>query len=191
MALINQEPPAETRKAFKKGLATMIKLGRAPTDLPPGNYPQQIYTLGIDDIVVRKNLRDASPVAWEFLMGKASGPAIAVCVGHPRRGQPPKMTSLRIGREIAKAIQATHMVEKLPQVQDRDYELRRLRIPALSIGAFWLKSLDDGDDLAVPYHAIVNEFERTRAYPMEEYMTIVRELAKKQKKLGDSRRRKR
>jgi hypothetical protein len=179
MALINQTPPAKTRRAFKKGLAEMIELGRAPTDLPRGDYPQQIYALGLDDIVVRKNLEDVKPVAWEFLMGRATGPAIAVAVRHPHTGQEPKVTSLMRGPLIAQAIQATHMVQKLRQVQRRNYELRRLRIPALSIGAFWLKSLDGGDDFVVPYQTVADELEPRTAYPMDEFLTIIRPMARK------------
>ena len=191
MALINQRPPARTRKAFEEGLAEMIELGRAPTDLPPGEYPQQIYALALDDILAGKNLQDLTSVAWEFLMGNASGPAIAVSIRHPRAGQKSKMTSLARGPQIAKAIQSTHMVQRLPQVQHRDYELRRLRIPALSIGAFWLKSLEGEDDLVVPYQALPEQLEPKRAYPVEKFMTVVRQMAQKLSKSDDSNRRKR
>jgi len=186
MALTKPIPSARMRKAFRDGLAEMIRLGRAPKGLPRENYPQQIYSLGLEDIVKGIGVRAAKPVVWEFLVGDSSGPAIAVYVGQPPRGTPPKMTSVTRGPMTGEALKATHAVEALPQLRVRNYELRRLRISGLSIGAFWLKSEDGGGDLAVPYHAVVDKLVRMRAYPMEEFLSIVRPLAAKRLKFDDS-----
>ena len=127
MALRKPIPSPETRKAFRDGLAKLIRLGRAPTDLPPEDYPQQIYAIGLNDIVSGRGIRAARPVAWEFLVGSILGPAVSVYVGRPPKGSPPRTTSLSRPLSI-KALKATQEVEKLPEVQAHNYELRRLRI---------------------------------------------------------------
>jgi hypothetical protein len=186
MALIAQIPPRATRKACREGLAEMIRYHRVPKDLPKLDTPQQIYILSLQDIVQGKGIGDPKPMVWEFLIGAASGPAVAICVAHPAPGQLPRMTSVTRGPAPAEALEATRQVEKLPQVQAGNYELRRLRIAGLSMGAFWLRSLGRGPDLAVPYHALDQELEKMRAYPMDEFLAVVRPLAEKRLKFNDA-----
>lgn len=96
------------------------------------------------------------------------------------------MTSLARGPLIAKAIRTSREVELLPHVQANNYELRRLWISGLSIHAFWLKSMDGLDDLAVPYHALAEELNGMQAYAMQEFMAVVKRLARKRLKANDS-----
>jgi hypothetical protein len=169
----------------------LIELGRAPSGLPAAEYPQQIYALDLQDVPRGTGIEHAKPAFWQFLLGSASGLAFAADVGQPPPGKPPKMTSLARGPLIAKAIRASQEVEMLPAVQKNNYELRRLWISVLAIRAFWLKSLDGKADLAVPYHTLAEELKGMQAYPMDEFMSIVRSLARKRLKLDDSPQRKR
>jgi len=181
MALVKPIPSPETTKAYREGLAELIELGRAPNGLPAAEYPQRIYVLHLADVPRGTGIEHAKPVVWQFLLGSSTGPAFAADVAQPAPGRPPKMTSLARGHLIAKAIQASQEVEMLPEVQAHNYELRRLFIAGLVIRAFWLKSTEGRADLAVPYHALAEELKRMQAYPMEEFMSIVRRLARKRK----------
>jgi hypothetical protein len=131
-------------------------------------------------------LKDPKPAVWEFLVGSASGPAVAVNVAYPRPGQPPRMTSITRGSVPAEALEATRQVKRLLVVRSGNYELRRLRIAGLSIGAFWLRSLEGAPDWAIPYHTITRELERMRPYPMNEFLAVIRPLAEKRLKFDDS-----
>jgi hypothetical protein len=191
MALVKPVPSPETTTAYRKGLAELIDLGRAPSGLPAAEYPQQIYALDLKDVGLGTGIEHAKPVVWQFLLGSASGPAFAADVVHPLPGRPPKMTSLAHGPLIAMAIRASQEVEVLPEVQANNYELRRLWVSGLGIRAFWLKALDDRADLAVPYHALAEELKGMQAYAMEEFMSVVQRLARKRLKFDDSPRRRR
>lgn len=186
MALTKPTPSAAIRKAFRDGLNEMIQQGRAPRDLAKMVDPQQIYVLAVSDLANGGGIVDARPAVWEFLVGRVTGPAVAVCIAHPPKGMPPRMTSLTRGEIPAEALEATHQIERLPQVQARDYELRRLRISGLSIGAFWLKASTGNRDLAVPYHAIHHELQRMRAYPMGEFIKVIRPLARQRVQFDDA-----
>lgn len=186
MAITKPLPSPAVRKAFRKGLDEMVQAGRAPSDVDRTVDPQQIYVLAVSDIADGGGIAKARPAVWEFLVGRAAGPAVAVCIAHPPKGQPPRMTSLTRGAIPAEALEATHQVERLPQVQTGDYELRRLRISGLSIGAFWLKARTGGRDLAVPYHTIHHELRRMRAYPMSEFMAVIRPLARERVQFDDA-----
>jgi hypothetical protein len=179
MPLKKPQPSAATRKAFHRGLAEMMELGRAPKDLPASGLPQRIYVLSLRAIAKGRGVERARPMVWEFLVG---GPkrAVLIAIGDPPGKKPPRMTSLTRGRVASAALQATRQVETLSPVRRHKYELRRLRISALSIGAFWLKSLEKGQpDLAVPYHAIHEKLKRMQAYTMEEFLSVIKPVAEK------------
>lgn len=180
MPLKKPQPSSATTKAFRDGLAEMIHLGRAPEGLPKVGFPQRVYALSLRNIVKGKGVERAKPVVWEFLVGETSGPVVVVAIGDPPAGKLPRMTSLMRQPDAAETAQATHQVEMLPGVRQHRYELRRLRIPALSLGAFWLKSLEKGQpDVAVPYHAIHKTLKRMHTYPMDEFLSVVRPIAEK------------
>jgi hypothetical protein len=166
-------------------------LNRVPRDLPAGEIPQQIYVLDPKEIVKGAGPELAKPVVWQFLRGTASGPAIAADVANTPAGKQPRLTSLARGPLINKSIGSSRQVEKLPEVQKNNYELRRLSISGLSIRAFWLKSLQGGVDLAVPYHTTYREITDMQPYPMPEFMRILKRLAVRHLKLNGSLRSKR
>jgi hypothetical protein len=174
------QPSRATKKAFRVGLDAMIDLGRAPKGLPADGFPQRIYVLGLHAIAQGRGVERARPMVWEFLVGGDGTPAVLVAIGDPPGKETPRMTSLTRGPGASSQIEATRQVEALPQVRRHLYELRRLRISALSMGAFWLKSLKKGvPDLAVPYHTIHEKLKRMQAYNMDEFLSIVRPIAKK------------
>ena len=186
MALVKPTPSAETTRAYREGLAELIELGRAPKGLPAAEYPQQVFVLALQDAARGAGLEHAKPVVWQFLLGSAAEPAFAAAVAHPPPGESPKLTSLARGPLIAQSIRASQEVEALPEVRAANYELRRLFIAGLSIRAFWLKSLEGKPDLAVPYHALAEELKGMQAYAMDEFMSIIRRLARKRLKFDNS-----
>jgi hypothetical protein len=186
MALIAQIPPRATREAFRKGLAEMVRYGRAPQDLAKQDTAQQLYILTLEEIVRGTGLGEPKPTAWEFVVGTAAGPAVAIGVAHPPPGQSPKVTSVIRGPDPAEALQALQQVKKLPQVRARNYELRLLLIAGLYIGAYWLRALEGGSDLAVPFHALARELEHMRAYPMDKFLAVIKPLAEKRLKFNDA-----
>lgn len=180
MPLKRPQPSRATEKAFRDGLIAMMDMGRAPRGLSIEGEPQRIYSLSLKALVKGKGVQAAKPVVWEFLVGGQPKPAVLIAIGDPPGKEPPRLTSLTREPVAAEALDATRQVERLPHVRRHQYELRRLRIAALSIGAFWLKALDKGQaDLAVPYHAIHDKLKRMQAYTMDEFLAVVRPIAEK------------
>jgi hypothetical protein len=186
MALMKPRPSAATSEAFQIGLAELVKLGRAPRDLAPEGYAQEVFVLSLNQVAKGADLDEAKSVSWQLLLDSASGMPVAVSIGHPPAGKRPRVTSLARGPLVAKNLEFTAEVESLPEVQRHDYELRRLFIAGLSIRAFWLKSLDGADDLLVPHDAVHEEFKRMQPYPAEKVLSVIRGLAKKRLKFNDS-----
>jgi hypothetical protein len=142
-----------------------------------------IFTLGLRDIMNGAGLQDAKAAGWRFLAGDPSGEVVAADVIQPLPGAAQngaaKMTSLSRDPIIADAIRAVHEVEKLPEVQNKNYEIQVLRIPGLLIEAFWLKSQDAGADLIVPVLTRARELHRMRAYPVADFLNILRPMTEK------------
>ena len=142
-----------------------------------------IFTLGLRDIMNGAGLREAKAAGWRFLAGNLSGEVVAADIIQPLPGTAQngaaKMTSLSHDPVIADAIRAVNEVETLPEVQNRNYELQVLRIPGLLIEAFWLKSHDAGGDLIVPVLTRARELSRMKAYPVADFLNIVRPMTAK------------
>ncbi|HLG97052.1 MAG TPA: hypothetical protein VKX49_12135 [Bryobacteraceae bacterium] len=185
MPLSKPQPSKRTMQAFRNGIAELVDMGRAPGDLRPEGYPYEIYVLTLGQAAKGSKLGDSKAVAWELLLESASGLPVAAAVGHPPAGRTPRMTSLARGPLIARLLAATAQIENLPEVQVRDYELRRLFIGGLSVRAFWLKALAGSEDLIVPYNAVITEFVRMKPYASGEFMRVIGKLARKRLKFND------
>ena len=177
MPLSEARPSSATIQAFRKGLAELTELGRAPRGLPSESFPQLIYSITLADVLKGKGMEHAKPMVWEFSVGGSPGPAVLVAVS---KGRKPRVTSIARYPVAIETIRSLRRVRKLPVVKRNHYELRRLRIPALGVSAFWLKSMEnDKADLAVPYRAIHSELQGMRPYTMEEFFAVVRPIAEK------------
>ena len=184
MALIKPDASDQIRRALAAGVSDFMDPDDPlANDLRRTQLGLHIFTLGLRDIVNTAGIQAAKPAGWRFLAGHLSGEVVAADVTEPIPGAAqnatPKMTSLSRDPLIARAIRAIHEVETLPEVQEKHYELQVLRIPGLLIEAFWLKSRDTGADLVVPVLTRSRELQVMRAYPIAEFLNIVRPMTTK------------
>jgi hypothetical protein len=162
----------------------MIEIDRAPAGLPIGG-PQRLYVLNLNDIAAGRGFSAVKPMAWRFYMGSLEGPAISLTVREPSKGKGPKMTSLGHGYLIQQVFKEILEVESLTAVKNRDFELRRLKVPSL-LGAFWLKSLTTGADLIVPHFTLLRRFKRMRPYSVDTFLTLLRRFAEERMRKRDA-----
>jgi hypothetical protein len=178
MALIKPIAPDLTTRALLAGVANFMD----PRDPLMGTLLQaprglHVFTLGLRDITdTTIGIQGAKSAGWRFLAGSPLGPAVSGDVIQPVAGGAPKMTGVSSDPLVAAAIRAVNEVETLPEVQRQNYELQVLRIPGALIEAFWLKSQIAGNDLAVPLLTRSKQLQLMRAYPMDDFLGIVRAL---------------
>src|SRR5258708_29536909 len=176
MSLIKPVPSDQTRRALAAGVKDFVNPGDPTGDVllqaPQGLH---VFAVGLRDIANGVGIEGAKSAGWRFLAGSPIGPAVSGDVIE-REGEAPKMTSLSRDPLVGAAIRATHEVETLPEVRAHDYTLQVLRIPGLLIEAFWLKSQTGGGDLVVPVLARTRQLQLMRAYPMEEFLSLVKPL---------------
>ena len=162
----------------------MIEIDRSPAGLPE-TLPEHLYVLQLADIADGGDLSAAKHTGWRFYAGTLAGPAISATVGEPRRGTRPAMTSLVHGHYVQQVFHEVRQVESLPQVRAANFELRRLKIPAV-VGAFWLWSPVEGADLIVPYTSLLRNLKRMKPYPAKKFLAILRPYALKRMQANDA-----
>jgi hypothetical protein len=170
-------PPSKEATQALSALADFLRPGDpSPTDRvrPVG---QPFFTVGLEQLANGEEILPAAPTGWRFLIRGEYGQAVAADV-NTRSGVKPKMSSLWRGAQIQKVAEAIDELEKLPEVEKQDYELRILRIPGLHIEAFWLRSPAGGPVLVVPFLGLAEELQLMRPYPAEEFRQIVQRMAK-------------
>lgn len=111
-------------------------------------YKQRVYSLGLQNL--RQGTQAATIVASRYL-AVLNGLAVAADVTEPAGDAAPKIASISSGTKIHEAIDAIHLIQRLPEVQRAEYELATLRVPGVLTEAYWLKFLNGGQHLFVPY----------------------------------------
>jgi hypothetical protein len=185
--LLNPVPEPKYWRAYLRGLKEMVEIDRAPAGLPE-SPPQRLYVITLKDIADGKGVEAIKPGAWRFYLGSFEGPAVALTVGESDGGGPPKMTSMTHGHFVQRVFQEVREVAALPQVKARDYELRRLKIPGV-LGAFWLRSPTDPSgesDLVVPYHLLVRDVKRMKAYSVKTLCELLWSFAEERQQVDDA-----
>ena len=174
MSLKRPTPSEPARRALVEGLGDYMDsshpVGRALLQTPVALH---VFTLTLDD--VPRGVHKARSAGWRFLAVAPSGAPIAGDV-IDQEGLQPRMTGLSLDPIIGRAILATRRVASLPEVEAKDYELQVLRIPGVLTEAFWLKSINGGEDLMVPVLTASKLLKKMRPYPIGDFFRIVQDL---------------
>jgi hypothetical protein len=132
--------------ASKRGFGTPALRQADPRRLAVSD-PHGVYTLGLRDIVDKREPADAQFVGWRWLVQEGQRTIASAEVGAgPYAGH--GASEINEGPFVRSSAEALEAAEKLPETRDRSYEPRLLKIPAVYLVALWLHP-DDGDDLFV------------------------------------------
>jgi len=163
-----------------------------------------IYSVGLHTIIDAKDLTSVNkPFCWRFLAGGHREMAMAAgCLTtHEVHGLPAKVMAVLPGKEMKEVLDSVEQLSKLPEVKDNPsdkYDVRVLRIPALYMEAFWLKSESpQKEDLIVPYGLLLNgnggvkfgtqrPLRKDHAYLVTRFLDTIRDAAQKRLAAGSS-----
>jgi hypothetical protein len=178
MPLRQTLPSEAVKRALREGIADFMDSNDPlAKTLLTASFGLRVFTLGLDklDESFKQSLQSAG---WRFMALSSSGLPIAADVVDRGDGEPPRMISLSRDPVIADMVVAARRIEKSPEVQAKDYDLRLLRIPGVLTEAFWLKPLVGEDHLIVPIltksRGLLQE---KRPLPIADFLSIVRGLA--------------
>jgi hypothetical protein len=157
MALLTVSPPHQAAEAVQSIIQAPAErrtfrspaLSKATGPLQLAE-PLQVFTLGLDDLVVGRNLQAAKSAGWLFLVQEGDQ-TLAFAESVPTgRGDEQVFSALNEGRFVPSTADAIRTARALPEVNQDDFEPRLLRVPALYVTALWLHKVDGGGDLLVP-----------------------------------------
>ena len=169
----------------------------AGEDWPGRNAAHCIYSIGLSTLI-DPNLTDLDdvnkPVGWRFIAGgHPSLPTAAACYAPDEKsGFKAKIACAMRTAGLAELLACAAALNGLEEVEKNPsshYHLRVIRIPALYLEAFWLKSQRAGTpDLIVPYGLILADsnsiklgagatLRRNQAIPVDKFLKTIRAAA--------------
>jgi hypothetical protein len=145
---------------------------------------QQVFTLTLLPIKNGVHPRDAATdEVWRILAGDADHMVSAEISQNAAAPGGWEITEVSTGLGLNEILAAAKSIDALAAAQVGanldNYELRVLRIPALSIEALWLAYLPDkASDRVIPYHARGGMIP-TAVMPMNDFLLQIRLIAEK------------
>jgi hypothetical protein len=156
--------PPEAADALRNYLSS---LPTAPVGLSP-LFPG--YSAGAQDVLDERVLGAARLTAWQTIVSK-EGEAIATATVGSDMGLP----QVHEGALVAGMVEAVRQAEERFSSDNRDYELRLLRIPALYTVALWLHAGDA--DVMVPVAPAPRALRANDSYGPDAFTAALRPLA--------------
>ena len=195
MPLVFESPPADGLTVLKQGLHQvqqghqMLPLGgNAKTAIPPAPVvmqPHPVYNLGLDALAAGKGIEAAELVSWRYLIVEGATINKAAEIKVSPVGES-KFNSVNAGPAVAGTAAALAVAEQLPQTQQQSYDIRFLRIPAMSVQALWLHGQGRDDDKFLLMHpltqvndsgAVVAQFDAQKPYSAAQLFPVLVALA--------------
>ena len=170
------QPAVEILRAFQRGLPDLASPNNpALALLQAVQEGQQIYTLGLQDILTGAGLGAAALAGWQFLAANADY-SVAAHVNSALGDLGPAISSIANDPEIAKVIAAITAAKAMPLFDQQGSELRLLRIPGVLVEAVWLKP-PQGDGEVYPYLTLAKGLDAMRWYPAQDFLNILKPVA--------------
>ena len=176
-------------EAFKVGLDNFVRSNSPDHEklriAAPAAFP--IFSLTLEELT--KGKLNTNPVAWRLLFGGPAAPATVAPtladVAITGRHKTPKLVRFSQLAQVAEFFQHFEKILKAEQliVAKMGFQLALLRIPGLTVEAFWLQSPAGGNDVVVPIRGPAN-LER-RQYTVEEFVRTLQPLVKKFRAFDD------
>ena len=179
------EAPQQIVEAFRLGLDNFVR-NNAPgweklRNAGPLGLP--IFTSTLEELA--KGKLNNEPVGWRLLFGgqaanEAVEPTVADVATTGRHSHTtPQVVSFSQHDQVAEFFQHFEKILQMEQliIAGMGFQLALLRIPGLTVDAFWLRSQTVGNDIVVPIRGPAN-LER-RQYTVEEFVRTLQPLVKK------------
>ena len=188
MPLIFKEEPKEVTDIVKRHLDRMTskmafstpKLAQLLTEKPIEPFPTQplpVYNMGLEDLAVKPDSKLAVHTGWRFLL-KQENEVIASAETVFDSDQNPKFAQINEGPLVAGTVKALKNAKDLEEIEEGEYEVRFLLIPALYVAVLWLVDKKKNVDLAIPVAPTISPLEPNKVISMKELMDTLQKTAK-------------
>jgi hypothetical protein len=148
--------------------------------------PQLAYDAFLRDVAEGHGLDRARLTAYRYLVFTSGQAVAAVEVAVGRGGAVTEVTGINVGPFVAATVTAIQTAEKLDGADQTSYELRLLRISAMSVMALWLHAEQGERDLLIPLSPAPDDLTAGQVYPPAAFFALLRARAAARVALGDA-----
>ncbi|MEK6374393.1 MAG: hypothetical protein AABO58_17030 [Acidobacteriota bacterium] len=166
MAIHLPAAPPEAIDALRNHLFSLLAQA-APVGL---SRVVPVYSAGAQDVIDERLLDAARLTAWRTIVSKEGASIAAAEVGIDM-----SLSQIDEGRLVAGMVEAVRQAEERFADDNRDYELRLLRIPAVYTVALWLHAGDA--DVLMPVAPAARALRANDSYGADAFTAALRPLA--------------
>lgn len=143
------------------------------------SYPHKVYNVGLQDLVKGKLVANAYPVSWRYLIRQGNRETAAAEVNYDEAKGGGEFSEFNPGSLADATLREIQKVEHNPDFENKSYELRLLRIPALYVTALWLKDTEGSQDLLIPIPPTHPALKAGQTYSPSRMVEALRQPAEK------------
>lgn len=189
MPLHHPEPPNQVTELVSGKLRDVASAaaqptalgGAAPGDLEPTD-PHEVYVLDLADLANADDpLAAARPAGWRFLLSE-QGQAVSAAVTTRTPNGEHRFALFNSGPYVGATRSALAEAAELPEVADRDMQVRLLTVPALHLTAVWLHG--DSDDVLLPLPPAPAQVTANQPHPANDLLRTLRDPARALANIG-------
>ena len=156
----------------------------------PVRFKQQVFTLGLEDVVAQKGMQAAQPRGFYLLAVNGSNQAVAAQLTSGNTPDLVTVSDLSQSQQVLDAIDAIRRVQDTDPARDPNtlYELVTLEIPGLLFQAYWLKATGSARGWIYPFHTFFTSPAPLTVTPADQYLTApnILELARQRLDFPDT-----
>lgn len=160
--------PRLAKLQFKEDAAPII-----PTQAVP------VYHLGLTDLAENRDITVAKQTSWRYLV-KHNGEVVASADAVIGAEGKPVFSHVNEGPLVNGIISAIQTANSQEILQEGEYEVRLLMVPALYVAALWLVDMTGGQDQAMPIEPTFAPLTTNKLITIEHLIATLQELARAQ-----------
>jgi hypothetical protein len=160
-----------------RGNRALFTAGKKPDDLQIST-PHTVYVSTAEQAEAGDVLTRAQLSGWRYLIFAGGRPLSSAEIDYDPESREVEFSHLSSGPYVEATVDVLREAAALDQVKKGDYELRYLKVPGLSVIAYWLRDLRKRNDLILPLLPEHDELKGKRVFSRQEFSGAVETIAK-------------
>jgi len=189
MPLKYKKEPSDAKEAVEKQLekmasnkafrtAGLMKIQKAEkTSELTTDLVIPVYHMSLDDIKQGKDLSSAQQMSWRYLL-KHEDQVVATADALIKQDGETVFSHVNEGPLVSGVIKALNKAEDIDELQDGDFEVRLLMVPALYVAALWFVDTSGGQELVIPVEPSSEPLRANEIISVNKLLEDLRELSK-------------
>jgi hypothetical protein len=184
MAVVFPNPPSLNEQMLGRHLAQIAdsplsgakgQLAGVTIDALSYTAPHQNWYSTLDALIAGRLLADAQAGSWRYLLCEENRAVGEFEVESDDQQMAQRFLAVHHGSAAQLSVDALRFAESIPEVGDRDFEARFLKVPALNFSAIWLHR--DDQDLIIPVTGHSEALTPRNAYSESDVVSALRPRA--------------